>query len=183
MALVAVLVGAWVYGLVSFVGARGTVSVALARRQESPDEPHNVASFRYGGEVRASSYLKDSGRQHHPLFLIDGRNDSTLREKWASERGDPEPWVELRWHEARALSHVVVVHAGKHEEDGLTVRDYTLTCLRDAGDAIELRVRGNVEKVARHGFVCEGARGVRLAVDNHRPGSVARVYEIEAIGE
>ncbi|HEY0712038.1 MAG TPA: hypothetical protein VGF45_05155, partial [Polyangia bacterium] len=100
---------------------------------EAPHEPHNLALFRYGGEVRASSYFKDVGSQHHPLFLIDGRNDSSLKEKWASDRADPSPWVELRWREARALSHVVVVHAGKHEEESLTVRDYTIDCLRAAG--------------------------------------------------
>jgi pimeloyl-ACP methyl ester carboxylesterase len=182
-AVAALLVGAWAYGLVSFVGAPGTVSVALSRRQSAPSEAHNVASFRYGGEVRASSYFKDVGSQHHPLFLIDGRNDPTLKEKWASDRADRLPWVELRWHEVRSLSHVVIVHAGKHEEDELTVRDYTLSCLRDVGEVVTLEIRGNRDRIARHEFPCIGARGLRLQVDNHPRGSLARLYEIEAIGQ
>lgn len=179
---VAALTSAWLFGLVFFLGAQGTVTVALARRAPSPTDDHNVAAFHLGTEIRASSYFKDLFRQHHPVFLIDGRHRPTELEKWASERGDAKPWVQLRWREARTLARVVLTHAGQYEDENLTLADYTIVCLTAAQEEIRLKVSDNRAKVAHHDLSCADAVGIRLEMAPRAAGDVARLYEVEAIG-
>jgi hypothetical protein len=183
------LAGAWLWGLAGFLRAAPFVSVTLPRQADPPADEHNLASWRWGPTVRASSYHRDPFAQHHPAFLVDERLGPSLIEKWASADGDRQPWVEITWREPRALARVVVRHAGEYESDGYTLAKYTLTCLRSGGPgrdptlATTAIVTDNKSRVAIHPLICADAVGVRLDAQPSAPGALVRLYEIEAWGQ
>jgi hypothetical protein len=180
-ALVAFLAAAWLLGLSRLLAAHGLIAVTLNRRDAPPNGEHNLASFRYGPTIRASSYYRDPLAHHHPLFVVDERAEPTLQEKWTSSPGDEHPWIEVRWREPRRLGRVVIRHAGSRESDALTVRRYTIACLTESGAGRSVVVTDNESSVATHTLGCDFARGVRLDLHPER-GDLARIYEIEAWG-
>jgi hypothetical protein len=180
IALLVVAAG-FLVGLFRFIRASGVPTVVLPARGPAPDEPHNLADFRQGPTVRVSSYFRDPLRQHHPLFLVDGRSAPTLLEKWVSADHDRAPWVEITWRQPRTLDRVVIRHAGEYENASLTLSRYTLTCLRADGPGPKLEVADNHAGLALHPLPCQDARGVRL--DAHPGKDVVRIYEIEAWGQ
>jgi hypothetical protein len=175
--------GAWLFGLVRFVGATGQFEARLPRRLAPPAGEHNLAAQQYGPLLRASSYNRNPVSYHHPWFLVDGRAQPQLIEKWASAPRDRSPWVEIRWREPRQLDRVVLRHAGGLEGDHLTLRNYTLTCLREGGPPVTLQVRDNHARLASHPLACAGARGVRLDAQLPAATDIVRLYELEAFGQ
>lgn len=173
---------AWLIGAALFLAADGSVSLTLPRRAKPPEAEHNLALLRWGPTLRASSYYMDSFSQHHPIFLVDARADPHRIEKWASGYHDPTPWVEILWREPRALSRVVIRHAGWRERSALTVRRYSLSCLVDGTDGPSLSISDNTESVVSHPLSCTGARGLRVEWRPNERGDQVRVYEIEAWG-
>jgi hypothetical protein len=171
----------WLFGMVSFLRADGSMQQSLPRREPPPVGEHNVASFRYGPTLRASSYFRQLRAHHHPMFLVDEQSSPSGIEKWASAPYDQAPWLEIEWREPRKLQRVVVSHAGLREDPRLNARSYRLRCLRDAPAPV-LEVRDNTDSIATHAFACEGARGVRLEWPL-KAGEQARAYEIEAWGQ
>jgi hypothetical protein len=175
--------GCWLLGAFLFVRADGSLIWRLPRLADGPAAEHNVASFRLGPTLRASSYYRDVLSQHHPAFVLDGRARPSRLEKWTSGLRDQEPWLEVSWHKPRALQRVVIHHAGSVEPDELTIRRYRLRCLTQS-EKVELAVRDNRASVAEHAFACRGATGVRIDWQpNAGNDGLVRIYEIEVWGQ
>lgn len=177
-----VLALAWLCGAIGFVRSDGSLELTLAPKGTPPTGEHNLASYRWGPRLRASSYHRDPGSHHHPLFLVDGRRDPSLIEKWASSRADRAPWIEIAWREPRALAKVVIAHAGAHEPKPNLAR-YSLRCLSASGSGAPLMVDHNIAAIASHPLPCARALGVRIDFALRDDEDRARVYEIEAWGQ
>jgi hypothetical protein len=181
---IAVLVVAWSVGAVLFLRADGSTRLRLPRTAQEPTGEHNLALHRWGPTLRASSYHREWFSQHHPIFLIDGREAPHEVEKWTSQLPDAAPWVEITWREPRQLSRVTIFHGGWRERASFTARRYRLWCLAEDGTRTHLlEVTDNHEAVASHSMACAGARGLRVAFERHAPDEQVRVYEIEAWGQ
>lgn len=172
----------WLVGVALFAAADGSLSYSLPSLSAQPASEHNLASYRFGPTVRSSSFHRDPISHHHPAFLVDGRLHPTKLEKWSSASSDAGPWVELLWREERQLTRVVIHHAGSREDDALTVRDYTVSCLCAAPPCTQLRIRSNVQAVARHTLPCARATGLRIDWLVYKAREQVRIYEIEALG-
>jgi hypothetical protein len=175
--------GLFLLGLIRFVAADGVVEYQRPALGASPAGVHNLASFRRGVHVRASSSFRVAEAQHHPAFLVDEVAAPGLIEKWTTLPGDRRPWVEVRWPEPRQLQRVVLRHAGWREDARYTTRRYRLACLTASGRSEELSVTDNHEPVTEHALRCAGARGVRLDLEPNGPDEVVRLYELEAWGQ
>jgi hypothetical protein len=172
----------WAFGAVGFLSADGTLQLTLPRRAAAPRGEHNLVSYQYGPTIRASSYFRDPGSHHHPMFLVDGLRKPSPIEKWASARRDRAPWVALSWAEPRTISRVVVHHVRAHEAAPSSLRDYTLSCASDSARPTRLTVQNNLAAVAVHALRCDHARGLRLDC-RLRDEDIARIYEIEVWGQ
>jgi hypothetical protein len=179
-----VLVGvAWSYGAAAFLAADGSLTWTLPRQESPPEQAHNLAWFRFGPTLRASSFHRHDAAHHHPAFLIDGRAAPTLVEKWCSGILDKAPWIEISWGEPRQLSEVKIWHAGFREAAEHTLRRYRLGCLSAQEPAPSLQVTSNTNAIATHALPCRGARGLRIDWTPNVPGERARVYEVEVWGK
>jgi hypothetical protein len=173
---------AWAAGLWKFLVAPGGLRVDFPQLEEHAPGLHNLALFRYGTVVTASSYDQWGFSQHHPGFLIDGFEGAPVEEKWATIPSDTSPWVEIRWGVPAKLDHVVIHHAGAKEEAGYTARHYKLTCLQAQGPSVSVKVTDNASAVAEHLIDCAGAIGIRLDVWPNKNGDVVRIFEVQAWG-
>lgn len=178
----AVLVAAWLFGLVCFALADGHFETTLPRQQTPPAHSHNLSSWQYGPTVRASSYYADWGGHHHPLFLVDGEANPDLVEKWASGADDRHPWVEVLWREPHDLERVVIHHAGVRESSDFTLRHYSVACLTAHGIGPTIHVDNNQDAVATHELACAQVRGVRVRFEPNDKNDIVRVYELETWG-
>lgn len=174
---------AWLVGAVLFVQADGSVTWRMPRARAPRAGPHNLALYELGPTIRASSYHRDVYSHHHPAFLVDGRAEPTVVEKWASAPQDAAPWIEIWWREPRTLERVRITHAGSVEGDELTVRRYRLICLSRHRDAPARTIRDNERAVAVHALACREARGVRIEWQPNQADDAVRVYEVQAWGE
>jgi hypothetical protein len=178
------LVGiAWSYGAAAFLVADGSLTWSMPMREPHPARLHNLASYRFGPTLRASSYHRDEVSHHHPAFLIDGRAEPTLVEKWCSGSGDEAPWIEVAWNGPRRLSEVKIWHAGFRESAGDTIRRYRLSCISARQPARALQITSNTVPIATHALACSEASGVRIDWTPNVRGQRVRVYEIEAWGQ
>lgn len=182
MAALTLLGGAWAFGLICFVRADGHFEATLPRQREPPAQSHNLSLFEYGPTVRASSYYADWGGHHHPLFLVDGKAQPDLVEKWASGSDDRHPWVEVLWREPHDVERVVLHHAGVVESSGLTIRRYTVACLTAHARGPTIEVENNQDSVASHALGCTQVRGVRVTFTPNDQNDIVRVYELETWG-
>lgn len=185
------LAAGWLVGLGRFLAASGALELTLPRLGVPPQGQHNLASWRFGPTLRATSYHRDVFAQNHPAFLVDGHDHPDQQEKWASAAADRDPVLEVRWREARTLARVVLRHAGAYEPSAPTLSRYTLVCLQDGGPApgtgaasaaVRVIVENNHDPVSVHPLPCARARGVRLEA-HPAPGDVVRLFELEAWGE
>ncbi|WP_224364815.1 discoidin domain-containing protein [Hyalangium versicolor] len=171
----------------------GAAAIAFARErpvsetqfpvlEPHPATEHDLALFRYGSRVRASSAFWPS--LHHPGFVVDGYATPSGTEKWASAPEDASPWVEVLWDKPRHVSRVVLTFSGRLEGGG-TMRDYTLICLSQGQGASQFVVHDNREDIARHEVGCDNAEGVRVEfrVGSGTGNDLVRLYELEAIGQ
>lgn len=172
----------WCAALLRFIRTPPGLECTFPAREPHPPGPHNLAFYRYGTRVRASSYDNWADRQHHPGFLVDGLADEPPNAKWTTLPNDVQPFVELRWTVPARLQRVTIRHAGAREEASLTARRYELTCLLRDREVRALQVRANESAVATHGVVCDHALGIRLTVWPNQPGDVVRLYEVQAWG-
>ena len=147
-----------------------------------PSTEHNLALYRYGTWVRASSVFWPA--LHHPGFAVDGRKTPSGAEKWASAPEDFSPWIEVRWDKPRHVSRVELIFSGRYEGAG-TMRDYTLSCLGAARHAEPLVVRDNGNDIASHELVCDDAEGVRaeFRAGEGTANDIVRLYELEVMGQ
>jgi hypothetical protein len=178
-----VLIIAWLVGLHLFlrVGAHSPVIVSLPGLKPHPAGVHNLVDHSYGVQLRASSYFRDRIAQHHPAFLVDGRAQPSLVEKWASDPTDAKPWVELLWTGERGVERVRIQHAGAVESAEYTVRRYVLTCLSPRAP-LPVVVRDNEAAEREHDLRCQGARGLRIDFTPNSPGALVRIFEVEVWG-
>ncbi len=172
----------WLWGALRFLRADGIVDQTLPRRQRPPAGEHNLASYRYGPRLRASSYFRDSEAQHHPMWLVDEQLKPSLIAKWASSERDRKPWLSIAWREPRQLERVRIQHAGAFEQAEFTARSYRLRCLLRDGIGGELIVRGNRDALTEHRLVCAGALGIRIDFLRKARAEIVRVFEVEAWG-
>jgi hypothetical protein len=172
----------WLFGAVLFLRADGTVDYTLPRRELPPVGQQNLASYRYGPRLRASSYFRDAQSHHHPMFLVDERGTPSLIEKWASAQRDRKPWLSISWREARTLERVRIQHAGLFESADLSARRYRLRCLSKEGVSGELLVEHNRANVAEHRLACSQVFGLRIDFLQKRAEEIVRVFEVEAWG-
>ena len=183
LVLAGVLGLAWGTGFVLFLCSKAVAVAAFPALEAHRTGEHNLVAYRLGSTVRASSYHRDPYSTHHPGYLVDGRADPTLVEKWASENDDTHPWVELLWSGERQVRRVVIRHAGSVEASDLTVHEYSLTCLQAEGAPPPLAVTDNQAPLATHMLACSGARGVRVSFVPNRPRDMVRIFEIEVWGQ
>ena len=172
----------WCAGLVLFLRSPGIATVTLPTFAPHPTDEHNLAAAIYGPTVRVSSYYRDFSSQHHPAFLVDGRERPTRVEKWASDDGDAAPWVEIKWQGSHHVARVVIRHGGSVEADDTTSRNYRITCLQSPGQSPTLKVEDNADKTAKHDLDCPAALGVRVDFLPNTTKALTRIYEIEAWG-
>jgi hypothetical protein len=176
------LAAVWTIGFVVYLRASSTVTVALPPLAPHPADEHDVAAARFGPTIRVSSYFADVYNQHHPAFLVDERRHPTRVEKWASDPHDAHPWIEIRWRGAHDISHVEIEHAGTVEDQGMTARTYSLTCLVATGRGPTLAVVGNTDAVARHVLQCRTAVGLRIDFVPDVWDGMVRIFEVVAWG-
>jgi len=181
-ALAGVLVIAWSTGFFLFVRRQAVAVVAFPTLEAHPAGEHNLVAYRLGTTVRVSSFFRDPFSQHNPGYLVDGRTNPTLVEKWASDPGDRHPWVELLWSGKRQVRSVVIRHAGTVESADFTSQEYSLWCLQARPVPPPVVVTDNHAPVAVHALACSGARGVRVRFVPNRPGQIVRIFEIEVWG-
>lgn len=180
---VAAMALAWSIGAVLFLRADGSTRSHLPQVAPAPTGEHNLALFRWGPTLRASSYHREWFAQHHPIFLIDGRKDPRELEKWTTQLDDERPWVEITWREPRQLSRVVIFHGGFREQASYTARRYRLWCIaQDGTRKSSLDVLDNQQAVATHPLACDRARGLQISFARSAPDEQVRIYEIEAWG-
>jgi len=172
----------WGTGLVLFLRSSRIASVTLPSFAPHPTDEHNLAAAIYGPTIRVSSYYRDFPSQHHPAFLVDGRDRPTTVEKWASDNGDAAPWVEIKWRGSHNVSRVVIRHGGSVESDDMTSRSYRITCMQTSGQSSTLKVEDNTAKRAEHNLGCPAALGVRVDFLPNSKNALTRIYEIEAWG-
>lgn len=172
---------AWLFGLASFVAADGHFEAALPRQRAQPTGIHNFSLWELGPTVRASSYLSGWNEQHHPLFLVDGRQWPGVVEKWASAQGDRHPWVEILWQKPHDLERVVLRHAGWRETPAFTARRYAIRCLTATGQDAVVTIAANEAAVAAHELPCRQARGIRLEFERN-DDDIVRLFEVETWG-
>jgi hypothetical protein len=178
----AILLGAlWGFGFTRFLLADGVVHQTLPRREAPPSGEHNLAAYRFGPRVRASSYHRDSASNHHPSFVVDERARPTLTEKWVSAFNDPEPWLEVHFREAHAVGRVRMRLAGLVEDGALNMRSYRLLCLGGEASA-EVVVTDNRASEVEHALSCRDATGVRAEFTLGKRDDRARVFELEVWG-
>lgn len=182
VALVLLLVGAWAAGLIVFLRRQSGLSFTFPVLEAHPKSLHNLAFYRYGTTVSASSYDFWLDSQHHPGFLVDDLKRETADQKWATLSSDVRPWVELRWQQPATLERIQIRHAGAIEEKGYTARKYTITCLTSNAKGSTLEILGNELPVASHDLKCDEAIGVRLTFWPNGKGDVVRVFEVQAWG-
>jgi hypothetical protein len=178
----AILLGAlWCFGFTRFLLADGGVQQTLPRLEAPPSGAHNVAAYRFGPRVRASSYHRDARSSHHPSFTVDERERPTLTEKWVSAFNDQEPWLEVHFREPRTVERVRMRLAGVVEGAALNMQRYRLRCLGGVASA-EVVVTGNSASEVEHAFSCRDATGVRAEFTLGRRDDRARVFELEVWG-
>ena len=167
--------------VVAFSVTHPVLESVILPRAPHPAKEHNLAALEYGPTVRASSM--DRVYTFHPLYVVDGKTTPTPMEKWSSEAHDEHPWIEVRWDRPRAVTRVVLTHAGAVESPVYTMRNYEIRCLGN-GDGPLMKVINNTQAVATHVLVCPSASGVHVDFDRE-PGAreVARLYEVEAWGQ
>lgn len=164
-----------------FARATPTCTVTLPVQAAHPVETHDVASYRYGPTIVASSAML--GSLHHPAFLVDDVQRPTMMMKWVSATGDAAPYVALRFRRAHALERIDVHLAGTRETPLLDVKRASVRCLgagfRPEGRAHAMRPEGSH---MRQVLGCR-AHGVRVDFDLSVDAvDVARIFEIEVLG-
>jgi hypothetical protein len=174
----------WGLGLLLFLcaGAHTPVTVSLPSLEPHPAAEHNLVARQYGTVLRSSSYFRDRIAQHHPAFLVDGREHPSMLEKWASDPTDTSPWVELLWSGEREIHRVRIQHAGDVESAEYTSQRYSMTCL-SAHAPPPFVVSNNTASVAEHEFHCPGSHGLRIDFTPNAPGALVRVFEVEVWGQ
>jgi hypothetical protein len=173
---------AWTWGAVRFLMADASVTFVLPKLDDPPSAEHNLASFRLGPRLRASSYHRAASPHHQPAFLIDGNQSPTLVDKWTSAVRDREPWVEVAWPEIHAVSQVRIHHAGRYESPAFTVRNYRIACLPEQDGNGSLTIRDNRAAIAIHALRCDRAQALRIDWMLEGNNDVARIYELEIWG-
>jgi hypothetical protein len=181
--VVVLLAGGWSYGAMAFLAVDGSLTWSLPRRGIRPQEAHNLASYRFGPTLRASSFHRDYQAHHHPAFLVDGRAQPTSVEKWCSGIRDRTPWVEISWPEPRQLSEVTIRLAGSGDAPVRALRRYRLSCSSARGRTPTLAATSYENAITTHVFACPEARGLRIDWTLDQPDERACVYEIEAWGQ
>jgi hypothetical protein len=135
-----------------------------------------------GATIRVSS--ADLEREHHPLYLIDGRIGSSF-EKWSSLARDRRPWVEISWTQPRRVRKVVVHHAGVRDPAGFNTVDFDLLLRTSDGWRTVAAVRGNRSAVSTHEVPATSCTALRLEILQksliRQPH--ARLYELEVHGD
>lgn len=173
----------WLAGLAKFILSGKAIAFVMPFQSEHPLGIHNLGLYRYGPEIRASSYYADIDNQHHPAFLVDGLSQPSVLEKWSSSPQDAHPWVEIRWNKPALLKHVKIHHPGATENLRFTSRLHSLSCIF-TGETMETRAIKNQQlSVAEHQIGCDHAIGVKLLIDPPPNEKIVRVYELEAWGE
>ncbi len=180
--VIGVVLMAWCVGLAIFLSGRRKFVTTLPVQKSHPAQYHNLAAALSGPTVRASSYIDEVYPQHHPTFVVDGRNDPTRLEKWASAPSDRSPWIEISWNGTHEVESVNIRHAGSLEDPRLTAREYKILCLPRGTGRRELAVTGNEASLAVHPFECAGSNGIRIQFVPNAKGDSTRVYEVEVWG-
>src|SRR5689334_18544062 len=94
---------AWSIGATRFLAADASIRLTLPRLAPPPAGEHNLALYRWGPTIRASSYRRDPESYAPPGFLVDGQQSPSRNEKWTSAANDRQPWVEITWREPREV--------------------------------------------------------------------------------
>jgi len=181
--LALLLLLAWLLGAVLYLRADGSLAWTVPRLAQPPAGEHNLALYRWGPTLRASSYLREPTSHHHPGYLVDGHATPSLLEKWTSHWTDRAPWTEILFREPHHISRVAITHAGAHESSKRNVKSYRIVCLTEEQPPPALSVRDNVQDVVSHPFSCHRARGVRIEWSRRGvKDKIVRVYEVEVWG-
>ena len=177
LALIAALSSPLVAAAIAFALSHPPCAVELPAQLPHPNGEHDLAWFRYGPTVVAST--ADLSSFFHPAFAVDGMTDEPRAAKWVSQKWDRAPWLEVLFRGAHDVERVSLRFAGAQDGRAAPMRDYTIRCL--GGTFPPLAIRGNREAAPTHALSCRGATGVRVDFAL-RGKEVAHLYEIEAVG-
>ncbi len=170
-------------GLVRFTLARPPIEVRFARSAPADGLRRDLAHFKEGPIVRASSVFAFA--RHHPGYVVDGQERPTLLEKWVSAPGDLAPFIEVQLDRARQIDEVALELAGAHEDQDFTMRRYRLECFAGAQLIARLQIDANAQPRPGHALRCPSSDRVRVtfAAEPDTPRDVARVYELLVLGQ
>jgi len=162
-------------GLIRFALAHPTLEVRFPRAAADPPGRHDLADFRYGPVVRASSA---AWAEHaHPGYVVDRVAAPSSREAWASAADDAAPWLEVELDRPRAIDEVVLARP-------VPAHPYKLECFARATVVASTFVSDDRGARGRHPLACPGADRVRVTFAGAGPdrGGPVRVDELEVWG-
>jgi hypothetical protein len=159
--------------LVGFVVAHPAIETRFPRTATDPSDRHDLADFRYGVTVRASSA---AWAEHaHPAYVVDRVASPSWRERWASASGDAAPWIEVALDRERAIDEVVLARAAP-------TPPFKIECYAGPSAVASLHVPGAGELRTRHPVPCAGADRVRVTFSTPPGGAPVQLYELEVWG-
>jgi hypothetical protein len=170
-AIVAVPIVILVAAEARFITRQAISETRFPRSVPDPEGRHDLAIFRYGTTVRASS-VSWAGR-HHPAYVVDGVPGGG--ERWIASDKDTAPWIEIAFDKPRAVDEVVLV------QGGVPLRRFDVACFTGANRVDGVSLTGNTEGRSRHPLKCHGADRVRVTFFVKK-GEAAQVHELEVWG-
>lgn len=139
----------------------------------------NLAYFKNGGWVRASSYAWLY--IHHPMFVIDGlTRPPSMKEEWVPDRRtDKSPWIEIHFSRKADVHTVVLYHERRYSK-----RSYSLSCILNGKMVGRMESIKTKEERVVYPLSCKGVDGVRIDFrwDPFDPHGHIRIYEVEVWG-
>lgn len=159
--------------LAQFVVAHPTIETRFPRTSADPAERHDLADFRYGITLRASSA---AWADHaHPAYVVDRVASPSWRERWASASDDPAPWIEVEFDRKRAIDEVVLTRA-------TPTPSFKIECYAGPSAVASLYVPAARELQTRHPMPCASADRVRITFSKDPRGAPVQLYELEVWG-
>jgi len=153
--------GVVVIGIVTWMGREPEIlTPAFAEHTPDPGDSR-LSLWRYGGRVRASSYLWFHG--HHPLFAIDGVKNPEGMERWSSAPRDREPWLEVLLPARADVAKVFLALGGLYpQHGGEPARHFVVSCHREQEEVFRAEYEDNIRTSRVMRVACPDVDRVRV---------------------
>lgn len=164
-----------VSGALSLVGTPPpATSPTIALAPGDLPQPGNLASFRTGARVRASSasWLSD----HFALYAIDEEPNPTLAEKWMPLGKDRERWIEVLLPRPTTPAHIELDLSSAREDSAHRPHHVVLTCAQGDREVWQQRLALDAAYF-RAALSCPDVDRVRARFE----GGDVRLYELRLL--